>query len=431
MVLHIKKEYADSISNDFTINNFQSSPTRFQFLDPPLLITLLSLLAATASPDAASSTVIGATYSASTASSTVIGATYSASTTATYPTPLLPERVASTVTSLGLAALRLDVSDPNLVRAFLYSNTSLLLTIPNALVPLLAANRTNALRWLYEHVVPFFPRTKIAAISVGNDVLESTPEFSQFLLPAIQNVHLALLDLGIRKIAVSTTFSFVNVVTAPFPPSAAQFIDAPLQTVIRPLLQFLRDTNSSFFVNVYPYNLYRLRSEIPIGFPLFQEHPFSFRDDMATGVRYWNLFDMMVDAVISAMAVAGHENIPLIVTETGWPSSSTDPREVEANPVYAELYIKGLLGHLKSGRGTPLRKEGVAQVYIYELIDKQVRVGRNWGILFANMTNKYKNVDYRSQSDSVLGGLGFFKMVLSQFLVFAFLLRGNAAISLL
>ncbi|XP_004308916.1 PREDICTED: glucan endo-1,3-beta-glucosidase 2-like, partial [Fragaria vesca subsp. vesca] len=375
------------------------------------------LLAATASPDAVSSTIIGATYSASTA--------------ATYPTPPLPERVASTVTSLGLAALRLDVSDPNLVRAFLYSNTSLLLTIPNALVPPLAANRTNALRWLYAHVVPFFPRTKIAAISVGNDVLESTPEFSQFLLPAIQNVHLALLDLGIRKIAVSTTFSFVNVVTAPFPPSAAQFIDAPLQTVIRPLLQFLRDTNSSFFVNVYPYNLYRLRSEIPIGFPLFQEHPFSFRDDMATGVRYRNLFDMMVDAVISAMAVAGHENIPLIVTETGWPSSSTDPREVEANPVYAELYIKGLLGHLKSGRGTPLRKEGVAQVYIYELIDKQVRLGRNWGILFANMTNKYKNVDYRSQSDSVLGGLGFFKMVLSQFLIFAFLLRGNAAISLL
>ncbi|KAL6126700.1 hypothetical protein ACLB2K_074746 [Fragaria x ananassa] len=381
------------------------------------LITLLSLLAATASPDAASSTVIGATYSSSTA--------------ATYPTPPLPERVASTVTSLGLAALRLDVSDPNLVRAFLYSNTTLLLTIPNALVPPLAANRTNALRWLYAHVVPFFPRTKIAAISVGNDVLESTQEFSQFLLPAIQNVHLALLDLGIRKIAVSTTFSFVNVVTAPFPPSAAQFIDAPLQTVIRPLLQFLRDTNSSFFVNVYPYNLYRFRSEIPIGFPLFQEHPFSFRDDMTTGVRYRNLFDMMVDGVISAMAVAGYENIPLIVTETGWPSSSSDPREVEANPVYAELYIKGLLGHLKSGRGTPLRKEGVAQVYIYELIDKQVRVGRNWGILFTNMTNKYKNVDYRSESDSVLGGLGFFKMLVGQFLVFAFLLRGNAAISLL
>ena len=98
------------------------------------LITLL-FLAATASSDAASSITIGVTYSAS--------------TFATYPTPPLPKRVASTVTSLGLTALRLDVFDPNLVRAFLYSNTTLLLTIPNALVPRLSANRTNALRWLY------------------------------------------------------------------------------------------------------------------------------------------------------------------------------------------------------------------------------------------------------------------------------------------
>ncbi|KAL6194431.1 hypothetical protein ACLB2K_035515 [Fragaria x ananassa] len=75
--------------------------------------------------------------------------TYSTSTIATYPTPPLPERVTSTVTSFGLAALRLDVSDPNLVRAFLYSNTTLLLTIPDALVPPLATNRTNALWWLY------------------------------------------------------------------------------------------------------------------------------------------------------------------------------------------------------------------------------------------------------------------------------------------
>ncbi|KAL6183708.1 hypothetical protein ACLB2K_045119 [Fragaria x ananassa] len=102
------------------------------------LITLL-FLAATASPDAASSITIRVTYSAS--------------TVATYPTPSLPERVASTVTSLGLATLRLDVSDPNLVHAFLYSNTTLLFTIPNALVPRLSANRTNALRWLYSLLV--------------------------------------------------------------------------------------------------------------------------------------------------------------------------------------------------------------------------------------------------------------------------------------
>ncbi|KAK9910462.1 hypothetical protein M0R45_034422 [Rubus argutus] len=112
----------------------------------------------------------------------------------------------------------------------LYSNTTLILTIPNPLVPLLAANCSNALRWLYVHIVPFFPRTKIFAISVGNDLLEPTSEFSQFLLPAIWNVHSTLLDLGIRKIAVSTTFSFVNVVMMSFLPSAAS--SPPIQTLL-------------------------------------------------------------------------------------------------------------------------------------------------------------------------------------------------------
>lgn len=54
------------------------------------------------------------------------------------------------------------------------------------------------------------------------------------------------------------------------------------------------------------------------------------------------------------MAVAGHENIPVGV---------------------AEMYIKGLVGHLRSGLGTPLRKEGVAETYIYELLDKDVKQG--------------------------------------------------------
>ncbi|CAN6710132.1 unnamed protein product [Malus baccata var. baccata] len=355
----------------------------------------------------------------STSLSTTVGATYSTSTAATYAAPPAVDHVAHAVSSLGLSALRLDASDPAMVRAFLYSNTSLLLTIPNQLVPPLAANRSNALRWLYIHVIPFYPRTKISTISVGNDLLESSPKFSTFLLPAIRNVQLSLKDLGIQKISVSTTFSFINVITTAFPPSNAQFQEPAVDTVIRPLLQFLHDTNSSFLINLYPYNLYKMRSEIPIGFPLFQEHPFGFRDDLTTGVRYRNLFDMMVDAVISAMAVAGYENIPVIVTETGWPSFSTDPAEIDANPVYAEMYIKGLLCHLRSGKGTPLRREGVSETYIYELLDKQVKQGRNWGILYPNLTSKYKEIQY---SGSHCGG--FFDiliMAVGQLLVFALL----------
>ncbi|KAL2321418.1 hypothetical protein Fmac_025797 [Flemingia macrophylla] len=52
-------------------------------------------------------------------------------------------------------------------------------------------------------------------------------------------------------------------------PSSSQFRDPPpLPTLFGPLLQFLHDTNSSFFIN-----LYRPSPEIPLGITLFQDHP--------------------------------------------------------------------------------------------------------------------------------------------------------------
>ncbi|KAG2730440.1 hypothetical protein I3760_01G292200 [Carya illinoinensis] len=342
---------------------------------------------------------------------TTLGVTYFTPVpSTTQPKPAPPVHIATAISSLGFNSIRVLNPDPTLTRAFTYTNTTLFLTIPNPLVKPIASNRSMALRWLYVHVVPFYPRARITTISVGNDFLSASPSgFYSFLLPAIRNVHLALRNLGIRKISVSTSFSFVNIISTPFPPSSAEFQGLASDNLIKPLLQFLRDTNSSFLINIYPYKVYRLNCEIPIGFALFQEHPFNFRDDLITGVRYRNLFDMMVDAAISAMTAVGFENIPVVVAETGWPSSG-DALEVDANSAYAEMYLRGLVAHLKSGLGTPLRKEGVAEAYIYELFDDEVRRGttrheRSWGILFSNMTKKYE-IEF-SGSDSTRGSRAF------------------------
>ncbi|KAJ9175835.1 hypothetical protein P3X46_014347 [Hevea brasiliensis] len=324
-------------------------------------------------------------------SSTAIGVTYISPFSPATPSPT-PDRIAAAVSALHFRYVRLPNPDANLIRSFSFTNTSLFLSIPNTFIIPLASNRSLALRWLYGHVLPFFPRSKISLISVGDDAVSS--DLAPFLMPAIRNIYQALHDLGINKISVSTTFSFINAIATSFPPSSAMFQEPLGDLVIKPLLQFLEDSNSSFLVKIYPYNMYRINSEIPIGFTLFQEHPFNFRDDLMTGVRYRNLFDMMVDAVITSMAVAGHQNIPVVVAETGWPSSGGEYGEIDATPAYAETYIKGLVAHLRSGLGTPLRKEGVAETYIFELADKEVKQGtRNWGILYANMTKKY-NIEF-------------------------------------
>ncbi|KAF9598550.1 hypothetical protein IFM89_028082 [Coptis chinensis] len=300
--------------------------------------------------------------------------------------------------SLKITSVRLPQADPDIIRSFSFSGISLLLSIPNTLIPELASNQSKALRWLNHHVTPFYPRVHITTISVGNnDVLDSsTPpsNHSHFLLPAINNVNRALHELGIDKISVSTTFSFANVITTAFPPSSAKFQESVAESLMKPLLDFLAESKSPFLINLYPYNLYRMDSEIPIGYAVFEQGPFNFRDDLLSGVRYRNLFDMMVDSVITSMALLGHEDVPLVVTETGWPSFD-ESKEVDANPVYAEMYVKGLVKHLRSGLGTPLKRDGIVGTYIFELFDedpKEVSDSKllmQWGIMYTNTTLKF------------------------------------------
>ncbi|XP_075512581.1 glucan endo-1,3-beta-glucosidase-like [Primulina tabacum] len=351
--------------------------------------------------------------SGTSANATTIGVTYNTMTPDVPP----PDHVVPALQSLKISAVRLLNPSPAAVRSFAYTNISLLLYVPNNLIPSFAANRSAADLWLYSHVLPYHPRTRISLISVGSDAIidvattYSTLDPSSILLSAMQNLHLSLRDLGIHTIRVSTTFSFFDIMTTSFPPSSAEFQEPISSLILRPLLQFLVETNSSLLINLYPYNVYRINYDIPIGFALFQENPFNFRDDVVTGVRYRNLFDMMVDGVIAAMAVAWQENIPVIVTETGWPSET----EAQAVGNYAEMYLKGLVKHLRSGIGTPLRKEGVTEAYIYELFDEshseyngtcdyasmREGAGQHWGIMHPNLTMKYK-VDF-SASTWILG----------------------------
>ncbi|XP_021768965.1 glucan endo-1,3-beta-glucosidase 13-like [Chenopodium quinoa] len=342
-----------------------------------------------------------------------------------HPFSATPEHISAAVNRNRIAAVRLIDPDPNLIRAFSYSSVSLLLCIPNTLVHSLAANRSNAAVWLYTHVVPFYPRANISAISVGSDILSSSDDLADALLPAIRNIHVALHELGIRRISVSSTFSLIPLITSAFPPSSAEFSEPLNEHLIRPLLDFLEEANSSFLVNIHPYDFYRLNHEVVLGYALFQKSRYSFVDDPTTGVRYQNLFDTLVDAVLSAMAVAGHENIPVVVTETGWPNAPAISEENNANQVFAEMYLRGLLKHLKSGVGTPLKKEGVSGVYIYELFDKERDQGnsnasfRQWGIFYPNLTSKY-DLDY-SRSYRNAESNGFWKILAVSLVVLALL----------
>ncbi|GAB2299873.1 hypothetical protein Dimus_033924 [Dionaea muscipula] len=155
--------------------------------------------------------------------------------------------------------------------------------------------------------------------------------------------------------AVSTTFSFVNILTTAFPPSAAEFIEPLNGLIIKPLLEFLQETNYSFFTNLH----------------------INPRHDCGWTREY-----------------------PVVVAETGWTSVG---KEADVNQLYAEIFLRVLVRHLRSGWGTLLRKEGVEEAYAYELVDKQNnRMARgapaqHQGVLYPNLTKKY-DPDFGSSS---------------------------------
>ncbi|KAL1193394.1 Glucan endo-1,3-beta-glucosidase 2 [Cardamine amara subsp. amara] len=114
---------------------------------------------------------------------------------------------------------------------------------------------------------------------------------------------------------------------------------------------------------------------IPIGFALFEDFPFTFRDYLATRVRYRNLFDMMVDAKIGSMAIMGHGNIWVIVAETGWPSSGIDAGEVDVTFLYSEMFLKALLTYLRSGSGKKLFQRFISLSLLRKMPSKGLGIG--------------------------------------------------------
>ncbi|CAA7019266.1 unnamed protein product [Microthlaspi erraticum] len=299
---------------------------------------------------------ITATAIPPTTSAPTIGGAYSSPGSVSGSVLLSPNRFAEKIVSRKIPAVRLLDSDRAMIRAFANTNVSLFLSVPIHLVPRLASDRLFAKRWVKRHVLPFYPLSKISTISVGYDAASHSPDVSPFLLGAMQNVHRSLTDLRIFQISVSTTFSFLNIVTTIFPPSAVRFKQ---EESMRPILRFIERTNSSFLINLYPVDIYRCCFPITVGFALFSDCPLSYHTDLATGLDYRSIFDVVVDSVITSMAVMGHADLPLIVAETGWPSSGTHAR-------YSDMFYKALLTRLRSGSGTPLRKEP-KEVYILEL----------------------------------------------------------------
>lgn len=205
------------------------------------------------------------------------------------------------------------------------------------------------------------------------------------------NIHQALVKYKLdRAVKVSSPIA-LSALQNSYPSSAGSFRPNLIEPVFKPMLEFLRKTGSSLMVNVYPFFAYESNADvISLDYALFRQNPGVV--DAGSGLRYFSLFDAQIDAVFAAMSALKYDDVPVTVSETGWPSKG-DKNEIGASIENAAAYNGNLVRRVLGGGGTPLRPHADLTVYLFALFNENKKVGptseRNFGLFYPDQKKVY------------------------------------------
>ncbi|XP_059308826.1 glucan endo-1,3-beta-glucosidase 3-like isoform X2 [Lycium ferocissimum] len=257
-----------------------------------------------------------------------------------------PTQVVALLKAQRIHHVRLFDADQAMLLALANTGIHVTVSVPNDQLLGIGQSNSTAANWVSRNVLSHVPATNITAIAIGSEVLTTLPNAAPVLVSAMKFIHSALVAANLdSKIKVSTPHSS-SIVLDWFPPSQA-FFNRSLDPVMVPLLNFLKDTGSHLMLNVYPYYNY-----------------------------------MKSDAYFS-MSYLNFTNIPIMVTESGWPSKG-DSSEPDASLDNANTYNSNLIKHVLNNTGTPKHPGIAVSTYIYELYNEDLRPGsiseKNWGL---------------------------------------------------
>ncbi|KAL6521355.1 hypothetical protein OROGR_017924 [Orobanche gracilis] len=299
-----------------------------------------------------------------------------------------PTQVAALLKAQQIRHVRLYNADRAMLLALANTGIRVAITVPNDQLIGIGQSNSTAANWVYQNIISYHPATNITLVCVGSEVLNSLPNAAPLLINALRYIQSALVASNLdRQIKVSTPFAS-SVILDSFPPSQA-FFNRSWNPVLVPVLKFLQSTDSYFMLNVYPYFDYmQSNGVIPLDYALFRPlAPNKEAVDANTLLHYTNVFDAMVDAAYFAMAGLNITNIPILVTETGWPSEGGS-NEPDANSDNANTYNSNLIRHVFNKTGTPKHPGVAVSTYIYELYNEDLKPGplseKNWGLFDAN-----------------------------------------------
>ncbi|EOA38146.1 hypothetical protein CARUB_v10009618mg [Capsella rubella] len=285
-----------------------------------------------------------------------------------------PPNVLNLYKSIGITKIR--IFDPNTgVLDALRGHRGFEVTVgvrDQDLAPL-AASEEAVKGWFATNIEPYLADVNIVFITVGNEVIPGP--IGPQVLPVMQSLTNLVKSRNL-PISISTVVAMSNLEQS-YPPSTGKFTPQAWEQLV-PVLKLLSQTNTPILVNIYPYFPYATDpAHIRLDYATFTAKAIVVQDGP---LGYSNMFDAIFDAFVWAMEKEGVKDLPMVVSETGWPSAGNGNL---TTPEIAGTYNRNVVKHIVSGKGTPKRPNIGFDGYIFATFNenqKPAGTEQNFGL---------------------------------------------------
>ncbi|KAF9591278.1 hypothetical protein IFM89_003229 [Coptis chinensis] len=306
---------------------------------------------------------------------------------------LPPKVVVQMLKDNGFTKVKLFDADEDTMKGLAGSDMEVMVAIPNGQLDAMTDYDT-AKKWVAKNVTRynFKGGVNVKYVAVGNEpfLTSYNGSFQNSTFPALQNIQNALNEAGLGDQVKATVPLNADVYESPVDnpvPSAGKF-RTDISTDMSDIVQFLSKSNAPFTVNIYPFLSLYQSDDFPVDYAFFDGLSKPIVDN---GISYTNVFDANFDTLVSALKAEGVGNLPIFVGEVGWPTDG----DKNGNVLLAQRFYSGLFKKLAANTGTPLRPNQYLEVYLFGLLDEDVKsvapgnFERHWGIFTYDGQPKY------------------------------------------
>ncbi|CAN4115776.1 unnamed protein product [Withania somnifera] len=300
--------------------------------------------------------------------------------------PLPPSKVVELLKANNISKVKLFDTNPEMLESLSGYNIDVTVGIPNSMLRSLNSSLKTAESWVHDNLTRYFSdgasRFRIEYIAIGDEPFNQIygDQFFPFVVGAAENIQTALtkakLAGRVKLVVPCSSDAFQSESCTPL----KGHFRADVNGTIAELLKFLSKHQSPFFVNISPFLSYHSNKNISLDFALFKETTRPHNDSCRT---YRSSFDLSYDTLVSALSSAGFDKMDIVISQIGWPTDGA----ANATSSNAQVFMKGLIEHLRSRAGTPLRpNKPPIETYIYSLFDEDHRsiasgnFERHWGV---------------------------------------------------